>query len=167
MADNDFDFSPPSSDDDLSDSKNVLDQLRAELQREIENDPIEIEVPKRPGVTVRFSPNFDQSDIRRWRRRSGENTKAGFDPTKFACYVVGDSCRAIFVNGVRVENEDGVALTFASSELLEMLDEDRPVPEGIQRFWVLDPHLEAAAFKIIEAAGWSDDVEVMEDPTKG
>lgn len=153
--------------DDLSESPNILDALRTELQQEIRRDNIIIEVPERPNIKVEYDPNFGQPDIRKWRKQSGENSRKGFDSILFACRVVGNTCVQIFMNGKVAENEEGIPLNFVSADLLSMLDEDRAIPEGIQKFFGLDPHLEATALKIIEAAGFSDDVDVQEDPTKG
>lgn len=153
--------------DGFADSPNVLEDLRAELAVEVRRENIIIEVPERPNIKVEYDPNFGQPDVRKWRKQSGENSRKGFDSITFACRVVGNAVKGIYINGKLAENEEGVALTFASPEILEMLDEDRPIPEGIQKFFGLDPHLEATALKIIEAAGFSDDVDVQEDPTKG
>lgn len=161
------DFLTGDLDDGFVESPNVLDDLRAELAQEIRRDNISIEVLERPNIRVEYDPNFGQPDIRKWRKQSGENSRKGFDSVAFACRVVGNTCEGIYINGKLATNEEGTALNFASPELLDMLDEDRPIPEGIQKFFGLDPHLEATALKIIEHAGFSDDVDVQEDPTKG
>ncbi len=42
----------------------VLEQLRAEISKKVERPDIEIGVPERPGVAVRFSPNVTQNQLR-------------------------------------------------------------------------------------------------------
>lgn len=143
----------------------VLDRLRQELSKKIERQEILIEVPERPGVAIQVSPNITQHQLRAWRRNSGENTKAGFDPTKFACYVIGHTCTGIYVDGEEAFNENGAPLSFASPEILDMTNTTRPIPECVQAFFGIDPHVEAAALVIMDASGYGDEVEQV-DPTK-
>lgn len=142
----------------------VLERLRKELSKKIERTEIFIDVPERPGISLRISPNISQHQMRSWRKNSGENTKNGFDPTKFACYVVGHTCTGIFIEGEEAVNADGSPLAFASPEILEMTNSTRPIPECVQAFFGIDPHVEAAALTIMDAAGYGDEVEQV-DPT--
>jgi len=143
----------------------VLDRLRKELSKKVERPEVQIEVPERPGVTVRVTPNITQHQMRAWRRQSGEGTKNGFDPTKFACTVLGHTCTGIFIDGEEATNEDGAPLTFASPEILDMTGTTRPIPDCVQAFFGIDPHVESAALAVMDAAGYGDDVEAV-DPTK-
>jgi hypothetical protein len=145
----------------------VLEQLRAEVSKKVERSEIEIDVPERPGVAVRFSPNITQNQLRAWRKNSGEDTKDGFDPLKFACYVVGSTCTAILMEGRVAQDTNGLDVTFASSEILEMTNDIRPIPDGIRRFYGIDPHLESTALAILDHAGYGEDVETRENPTTG
>jgi hypothetical protein len=165
----DFTNSTPSKSNDSSaadttGSTNVLDKLRTELAKKVERAKILIEVPERPGVAVEISPNITQHQLRAWRKNSGEGTKPGFDPTKFACAVIGHTTTGIYIDGEEVLSEAGHSLSFASPEILEMTDTTRPLPDCILAFFGIDPHVEAAALVIMEAAGYGDDVETV-DPT--
>ena len=142
----------------------VLAKLREEVSKKIERPDVTIEVPERKAISVQFSPNITQTQMNAWRRNAGENTKAGMDATKFACFVIGHTCRAILVDGQEATNEDGAPLTFASPEILEMLDVSRPIPDGVRAMYGLDPHVEAVALAIMEAAGYNDSVDTV-DPT--
>jgi hypothetical protein len=144
----------------------VLDQLKEVLSKKVEREAVFIEVPERPGVTVRVSPNITQHQLRAWRKNAGEDTKNGMDATKFACAVVGQTCTGIFINGEQVTNEEGIGLTFASDAILQMTDTTRPIPDCVRAFFGIDPHVESAALAVLEAAGYSDTVETV-DPTKG
>ena len=84
---------------------------------------------------------------------------------KFACYVVGSCCEAILFNDEIVLDDDGVAVTFASQVILDMTSDVRPIPDGIRRFYGVDPHLEATALSILDHAGYGDEVEAEENPT--
>lgn len=142
----------------------VLEQLRAEVSKKVERPEIEIDVLERPGVSVRFSPNITQNQLRSWRKNSGEESKDGFDPLKFACYVVGSCCKSILIKNQIVQDQNGIDVTFASPEILEMTNDIRPIPDGIRRFYGIDPHLESTALAILDHAGYGEDVETRENP---
>lgn len=144
----------------------VLDRLRAEVSKKVRRQEIFIEVPERAGVSLRISPNITQEQIKRWRKQAGEGSKDGFNPTAFACAVVGGTTRGIFINGEEAFAANGAPLGFASPEVLEMTSAARPIPEAVQAFFGLDPHVEAAALVVMEHAGYTDTVETAEDPTK-
>ena len=148
-----------------SSTPSVLDQLSQVVSKKIERDPVYLEVPERPGVTVKISPNITQHQLRSWRKNAGEDTKNGLDATRFACAVIGHTTMAICINGEEVTNDDGVILTFASPEIMKMTNTTRPLPDCVREFFGIDPHVEAAALAIMEAAGYSDTVEAV-DPTK-
>ena len=144
---------------------NVLDQLRNVISKKVERSPIFIEVPERPGVTVKVRPQITQHQMKSWRKNAGEDTKAGLDATKFACSVIGHTTIGIYINGQEATNKDGIPLTFASPEILEMTHTTRPLPDCVREFFGLDPHVEAAALAIMEHAGFGDTVDAV-DPTK-
>lgn len=143
----------------------VLDQLKEVLSKKVEREPVFIEVPERPGVTIKISPNITQHQLRSWRKNAGEDTKNGMDATKFACAVLGHTCVGIFINGDQVVNDEGIGLTFASEAILDMTGTTRPIPDCVRAFFGIDPHVESAALAVLEAAGYSDTVETV-DPTK-
>jgi hypothetical protein len=142
----------------------ILAKLREEVSKKIERPDVVIQVPERPSISIRFSPNVTQTQLNAWRRNAGDNTKAGMDATKFACSVIGHTCRGILVDGEDAVNDDGAVLTFASPEILEMLDASRPMPDAVRAMYGLDPHVEAVALAIMEAAGYNDSVDTV-DPT--
>ena len=150
---------------DAGDKSSILDQLRAEISKKVERPMIEIPVPEREGVVVKYSPNITQNQLKAWRRNSGENSKDGFDSIRFACYVVGSCCRGFLINEKEVMAANGEPYTFASTEILEMTGDTRPIPDGIRNFFGIDPHLEATALKIMDMAGYGEDVEEAVNPT--
>ena len=178
-SDNDFEFTALGADDSVvpeqpsipndettwDDESSLLQRLKNKLQREIRRPDIVLPVPERPGVSVQFSPNITNHQIRRWRKMSGEDTKKGLDGTLFACHLLGNTCTGIIMDGELV-TENGHPVTFASDSILSWLEADRPIPDGIQAFFGVDPHVDAAGFAVLEAAGYSDDIEPEADPTK-
>jgi len=152
--------------DESSKKITVLDQLREVISQEVTRPDIEIAVPERPGVTVTFSPNISNDQLKAWRRSSTNKRTDEMDSIKFSCYVIGQTVTGIYIHGKLAMDDDGNVITFASPEMLEMTGKDRPLPDAIQAFYGVDPHLEAVALKVLDYAGYGDDVE-MGDPTKG
>mgnify|MGYP001458073338 CR=1 FL=1 len=144
----------------------VLDQLKEEISKEVTRPEIEMAVPERKGVSVRFSPNISNDQLKAWRRNSTNRKTDELDSIKFSCYVVGQTVSGIFYNDELVLDEEGNAITFASPVMMEMTDTERPLPDAIRAFYGTDPHLEAVALKILDYAGYGDDVDA-EDPTQG
>lgn len=152
-----------------ADKNSLLDALRSVIEQEVRRTDIEVPIPDRPGVSVVFSPNIEEHQLKAWRKQAGEGKKTGMDFMKFATVVIGQTTQAILFNGEEVTDEEGNSLNFASREILSMVDEDMPIPNGIKRFWGNDPHLQATSVTILDKAGWGEEAETLdrEDPTKG
>ncbi len=144
----------------------ILDQLKEEISKEVTRPEIEIAVPERAGVTLRFSPNISNEQLKGWRRNSTNRKTDELDSIKFSCYVVGQTLSGIYFNDELVEDDNGYSLNFASQAILDMTGTTRPLPDAIRAFFAVDPHLESAAIKILDYAGYGDDLDA-EDPTKG
>jgi hypothetical protein len=145
-------------------SETPLDRLLLVISSKVEIPEVLLEVPSRPGVKLRISPNVSQQHIRAWRKNAGEDSKHGMDSTKFGAYVIGNTTVGIIINDEEVE-EDGHAINFASPSILAATDTSRPVPDAVRAFFGVDAHVESAALAILDAAGYGDTVEV-EDPMK-
>jgi hypothetical protein len=158
-------FDVTSDDSDFESDDSVLVGLEAELQKEVSRPLIEIPVPDREGVSVVFDPNFRVKTMQRWYKQAGSESRKGLDTIHFATIVIAQTVHQIKFNG-QVAEVDGVPLNFVSSKLLQMVDADSAVPEGVVRFYGGDTHLQAVAAKIIEAAGFTEDVDAL-DPTLG
>lgn len=142
----------------------VLEKLKGELSKKVRRPEIHLEVPERPNMVVRYSPNITQNQVRAWRRNSGEDTKNGMDATKFACYVIANTCSGIMLEGELVTDKNNDPVVFGSEEIMTMTGAER-VQDAIRSFYVVEPHIEATALAIMEAAGFNDSVEQV-DPTK-
>lgn len=158
---------PASAHNDLTDvgeTPKVLDQLRTELKKKVRRPDVYLEVPERPSMAIRFSPNITQHQIKAWRRNSGEDSKAGLDSVKFACYVLANTCTGILINNDVVTDTEGHDVIFGDETIIDML-EVKTVSEAIKAIFVVEPHIEGAALAVMEAAGYNDSVEQV-DPTK-
>jgi hypothetical protein len=148
------------------DSENVLEKLKSAIQKKIQRPVVEINIPERPGVALQIAPNITQNQIRAWRKNAGEDTKNGMDTVKFACAVVAHTTTAILINGEVAQGESGHDLTFASPEILKMTETTRPYPDCVKAFFGIEPHIEAAAVAIMEAAGYGDTVDAVDPMMK-
>lgn len=149
-----------------SKSDTALSRLREVVTKKVERAVVLLEVPERPGVHVRISPNITQNQMRNWRKQAGEDSRNGLDATKFACMVIGHTTVGLEMDGEEVFDENGNEITFASPLMLEMTETSRPLPDCVRAFFGVDPHVEAAALAILDAAGFSDTVDAV-DPTRG
>lgn len=147
-------------------SVSVLDMLKEEISREVTRPEVEMNVPERSGVTVRFSPNITNDQLKAWRRNSTNRKTDELDSIKFSCYVIGNTVTGIYMKDELVLDDNGNAVTFASPVMLEMTGTQRPLPDAIRAFYGVDPHLENVALKILDYAGYGDDVDA-EDPMQG
>jgi len=80
-----------------------LDQLKEEISKEVSRPDIEIAVPERQGVALRFSPNINNEQLKAWRRNSTNRKTDELDSIKFSCYVVGNTVVGIYFNEELVE----------------------------------------------------------------
>lgn len=158
----------PASRDGLTSSvkeETQLDRLRSVVKKKVERSVVHIQVPERPGVSIRVSPNITQSQMKNWRKNAGEDSRNGLDPTKFACLVIGHTTVGICMDDEEIFDESGNNLNFAHPSILEMTETTRPVPDAVRALFGVDPHVESAALAILDAAGYSDTVAAV-DPTK-
>jgi hypothetical protein len=82
-----------------------LNKLRTLVKRKVERNPVLIEVPERPGLSVKVSPNITQTQMKNWRKQCGEDSRNGLDATKFACMVIGHTTIGIYVDDEEVFDE--------------------------------------------------------------
>ena len=143
----------------------LLQKLTQTIGARVSRKDVFINVPERPRVTLRISPNVTQGQVRKWRKEAGEETKNGMDATKFASFVVGHTCTGVIFGDEEVRDDDGFPITFGHDQMLAMTKTVRPVPDAVRAFFGLDPHVEAAALAILDAAGFGDTIEPNEDPT--
>jgi len=146
-----------------SNEPSLLAQLKSALSKDVKREEIMIEVPERPGLVIRFSPNITQHMIKSWRRASGEDKKGGMDAIRFASHVLANTCTGMLLNGQEI-TENGDPVTFNHETVMKMVGASR-VFDCVREVYGLDPHIEAAALAILDASGFNDDVERV-DPTK-
>lgn len=145
------------------DEPTLLSRLKDSLSKKVEREAILLEVPERPEMAVRYTPNITQHQIKTWRRSSGADRKEGMDGVRFACHVLANTCIGITIGGTEV-TENGTPVTFSHESVMKMVGVGR-VFDCIREVYGIDPHVEAAAIAVLDAAGFNDSVEQV-DPTK-
>lgn len=145
------------------DEPTMLSRLKDSLSKKVEREPVLLEVPERPEMAIRYSPNVTQHQIKTWRRQSGADRKEGLDGIRFACHVLANTCVGIVLGGNEV-TENGAPVTFSHDSVMKMLGVGR-VFDCVREVYGIDPHVEAAAIAVLDAAGFNDSVEQV-DPTK-
>lgn len=169
-----FDISTTTNDDDIitgsdefvTDSKTVLAALKEELQREVRLDPITLNVPSRPGMSIRFDTNVESGTIQMWRKQAqNKSMQDNFDGLKFSSLVVANKAEAVLFNGVVAMTETGDELNFKNPDLLTMLGANRAL-EAVRKLYGLDGSIFVAADEILKAAGYDQEgSEQQTDPT--
>lgn len=145
------------------DEPTLLSKLKSTLAEKVERLSILLEVPERPNMAIRYSPNITQHQLKAWRRNSGADRKEGLDGVRFSCHVLANTCTGIFIDGQEVTDNSN-PVTFSHEVVMKMVDAPR-VFDCILKVYGLDPHVEAAAIAVLDAAGFNDSVEQV-DPTK-
>ncbi len=148
---------------DAADETSMLNMLRKTLAKKVARTDVLLEVPERPEIVVRYSPNITNQQMKAWRRASGSDRKDGIDSVRFACHVLANTCVGIMLNGVDI-TENGDPVTFNHESVMKMVGASR-VFDTVLAVYGVDPHVEAAALAVLDAAGFNDSVEQV-DPTK-
>jgi hypothetical protein len=143
---------------------NPLEALKQEIAKEVTGDVIVLEVPKRPGWTVRYRCDVEMPLLSRWRKAAADRQMPdGLDELKLCLTVLANQCDALLLNGQEVEGGGGELLTFASKEFLDLVGVGRPI-DAVKRWYGVDGHVLAAAQEVLTESGFGDEA-TREDPT--
>ncbi len=145
----------------------ALADLESELAAEVPDRSITLDVPGRPGWSVRYSADVSSAELNGWRRAAKDDKAVdGVDAARLACGVLASKCRALVRNGTDV-TDDGGPLTFQSAAIKDLYRTQRNV-DVVAAFYgghARDADLEAAARAVLAAAGWGGEASVT-DPTE-
>lgn len=144
-----------------------LAALRETITAAVAKPDVVLEVLTRPGMTIRFSTNFDLDIIQQWRKRSHDKVSPdNFNILKFALLVIANQAEAFGLNGQEPNGQDGNPLSFRSSEVLEWTGTKRAL-DAVRGLYDNDAHVVATAQEVMEAAGFGDEMmEAEEGPTR-
>jgi hypothetical protein len=162
----DFDFDARRHDEGSAGyEKSALDRLRERVNERTAKPAVLIPVIERPGISVKFDVNITNEQMKSWRKKAGFDSKNGFDGFAFAMLVVANCCRGIYIDDEEVFVNDH-PVSFASPEIMELVEATRAFPDCVRKLYCVDPHVEATASKLLDLAGYGDSVEEQADPSK-
>ena len=151
-------------DDGLSDTlpddePEVLDALLDEIGKEVRRDSISLIVPMRPKITLQFDPNIISNErLQEWRNKAGEKSKKGLNGLVLSSLILVWTSSAVLFNGVQAFDHKGKPITLRSPEILERTGKNRAI-DAVRTLFSCDPHLDDAAMKVLEAAGYGEESE--------
>lgn len=152
---------------DATPSPRVLDLLREDLQREAEDDTVLLDVPERPGYSVRYGAKVPYERYAAWTKHAEDRSiLGGVNLHRMGRVVLANCCRGILRQGEELVL-DGKPLTFTSPALWEMLGASDAV-SAVDAFYRRDAHVIASSIEVISQAGYGDRInEADADPTGG
>lgn len=146
--------------------QSVLEAIKEELKKTIKTPPIVLNVPERPGMTIRFDTTIESGTIQMWRKQCRNKSMPDeFDSLKFSCIILANKAEAVLYDGVAATFDDGEYLNFKEPRFLDMLGVPKAL-EGVRRLYGVDGHIFVAADEVLRAAGYDADSEDQTaDPT--
>lgn len=163
-----FDATNPGTDDEPVDEAfdvprgtrtSILDELKADLSKPVEREPLKLRVPKRDGIVIEYSTDLDGEVLAGWRIRCTPR-KGGldkFDDLKFSCLVLANQADDVIRRGV------STGLNFRDRELLDMLSAYGGALDGVRKMYAFDGHVLSAAADVLEACGYGAEASDSDD----
>lgn len=156
----------------------TLDSLRAVVEEQVVQAPIEINVPNRKNMSVRFSRDLEEPLFRAWQRQTKDRSSpSGYDDLKLSCIVLSNQAEAIIVGDQVVLDENGREARFTSAAVISLFADSAaragrdPVKDGaaaVRECYANDGHLLAVAQEVIRECGYGEEVAAnAPDPTRG
>lgn len=140
--------------DDLGDELDELADLTAVL-----------EVPKRPAYGVRCRTDYTGLDTDLIRKKCRDKKFSdGIDGVKFAALLIASQTVEILRHGEPLELDGVTPVTFTSKPLQERMG-TTTADQTVRKFYGLEGHVDAAGRRLMNEAGYGDDVYAM-DPTR-
>lgn len=165
MIDDDIMGRLPSAGDEEAATPGVtpLDTLRAELA-DIDDETVDLEVPKRPGWAVRVSTTVRYDKLMGWRKQA--TSKSNVNELRLAALALANQNTAIVRNGDDLADDDGELYTFRSRGFKDLLGADDAV-EAVIRLYGNEFHVLNAANRLLVEAGYADGIGAVEDDEEG
>lgn len=163
-----------SKEDPLSGSLGILERA---LAAAVVKEPVRLQVPSRPGVSIMFSADLSLEQLDRWRKPC-KLKRDGFDNIKYACIILGNTSLGFYANDEEVLTADGKPMTLTGADIHRMLGVDAILDrtsrniEAVKKLYGYDGYVVAAMAAVIENAGFDPDTYDMStddaatDPTQ-
>lgn len=148
-----------------------LDALRAEVQRELESEPVTYPVPGRPGWAARFNTNVSGDQLKAWGRKctTRRGGKEDFDPLKLSKIVIANQCEALVLDGedVWADGDEDDLINLTHPAFMEMIGVSSGL-DAVKAWYQSDGVIMQLGQQLLEDAGYTDTriEDVEEDPTQ-
>ena len=160
--------------------KSPYDYLKEAFDREVQTEPITLEVPNRPGIYIEFDTNITSEQIDLWRKQATvgnrRQRRGGAEPemdtVKFMALVVFHKATIFLMDGQEVYLDpptNSKPLNFYEQDVIRQLAKSNATTdtELVRAVYKNDAHVLAAGGQITEAAGYGEDLaEMQENPTE-
>lgn len=147
--------------------RTALDDLKADLAKQVKTPPVTIGVPRRPNLSLRFSTEINADLLNAWRKRSRERRGSDdVDVLKFSCLVIANQCEAVLRNGEVVPAVNGEPISFRHADLIQMTGAMSAI-DAVRKLYGVDGDVINVASEVTRLAGYGDEELDVEDPTKG
>jgi len=137
------------------------------------DDQIKLRVALRPGWVLEFSSTISQQQIRGWEQRSsrGKGKARTVDAVRQSALMLVEQSTGVYHQGEdgtleQVLDEDGDALTLTSLAWLDVYPDLRRDSVQVLRKFAGDSGVLALGAALINASGWGDAADQVEDPTE-
>lgn len=148
---------------DLGAEDSDLDQLDEELGAIADTSTV-LEVPLRPGYSIRCRTDFTGADLEKLRKAARDKRYAdGLDGIKFAALLIAANTTAILRQGEPLALDGVSPVTFTTPELRARYGTANAA-DTVRAFFGREGHVDAAARRLTTEAGWGDDLYAV-DPT--
>lgn len=137
-------------------------EVLAELKVQIDRPDVVLEVPTRPGWSVRFTTRLDADFLAAWTKQA--STRDGLDQFRLSLLTVAGLCRGLVRNGEEV-TANGQTVTFTSPELGDLYG-TVDAASTVRAFYGDDVVVSNTYLALLEACGSGNRV-VTVDPTTG
>lgn len=159
------------------DAGDLLAELEAEARRGLDQ-VVMIAVPSRPGWALAASTFITQAELKNWQARSRRggskknNKPEDVDAVKNAALMLLEKNEGIYRQQpsgelAQVLDGEGDALTLTSDEFLALFPDHRRDAVAALRAFAGDGAVVSMGATLVERAGWSEQADVIEDPTRG
>lgn len=149
----------------------LAERMKAELaaRKQAKAPVVELRHDGIPELTITCRVPTDGEEIADIAQRAEKRAKgAGTGTVWFNRLLLARACTAIDWHGERLEDDRGVALTFASRQVQEMVDAS-DAGAAVAGIYGSDAFIAVLANELMQRGGFGNDaaVEVVEDPTTG
>jgi len=157
---------------DVGGSDDLLKMLEADARAELDNE-VKLRVANRPGWVLGFSTLIAQAQIKSWEQRSsrGKGKARNTDAVRQSLLMLVEQSAGVYREQpdgslAQVTDSDGDPLTLTSFDWLDIYPEHKRNSVDVLRHFVGDSGALSLGAALINASGWGDAADEVEDPTQ-